>query len=176
VTCGERGEFFSHHATHLGACFRSTGSKANEAQSYHALHFSREEAGIDQIAPEVEHAHITPTQEPGAAAPGSCYGRRIALCRAFSFGRRPERALASDKTLDDEKVPGASFIVNGAAPAEDEMNRASNRIAANSSGGRSPLPLQTDSLLALNGRTIDSDSRHTVFPLERTRSRRGLTS
>jgi hypothetical protein len=60
-------------------------------------------------------------KEPGAAAPGSCDGRRIALCRAFSFGCLPERAPASDKTLDDEKVPGASFIVNGAAPAKNEM-------------------------------------------------------
>jgi hypothetical protein len=40
---------------------------------------------------------------------------------SFSFGCLPERAPASDKTLDDEKVPGASFIVNGAAPAKDEM-------------------------------------------------------
>ena len=76
---------------------------------YHALHFSREEAGIDQIAPEVEHAHTysNEVKKNPAAAPGSCYGRRIALCCAFSFGCLPERAPASDKTLDDEKVQAA---------------------------------------------------------------------
>jgi hypothetical protein len=39
----------------------------------------------------------------------------------FGTHSLPQRAPASDKTLDDEKVPGASFIVNGAAPAKDEM-------------------------------------------------------
>jgi hypothetical protein len=28
--------------------------------------------------------------------------------------------------LDDEKVPGASFIVNGAAPAKDEIGEVIN--------------------------------------------------
>jgi hypothetical protein len=52
-----------------------------------------------KLRPEVEHAHILQRskKEPGAAAPGSCYGRRIALCCAFSFGCLPERAPASDK-------------------------------------------------------------------------------
>jgi hypothetical protein len=56
-------------------------------------------------------------KNPAQRAPGSCCGRRIALCRAFSFGCLPERALASDKTLDDEKVPGAPMVAANARPS-----------------------------------------------------------
>jgi hypothetical protein len=92
------------------------------------------------------HTYSNEAKKTGAAAPGSCYGRRIAHCCAFNFGCLPERAPASDKRWTmkrfrplRQRAKNIAASITASWPA-----RALNSIL----GGRRPLLPLDRSLIA----------------------------